>query len=80
MALLAVAMVVTGAQPVQRQLVRFEAKGVLRIEPDAVRKITLGGGGRQAAVVRGGDGGWVLEGAPRSRVPRRPTSIPRSRC
>ena len=50
-----VAMVVTGAQPVQRQLVRFEAKGVLRIEPDAVRKITLTGGGRQAAVVRGGD-------------------------
>ena len=57
-----VAMVVTGAQPVQRQLVKFEAKGVLRIEPDAVRKITLGGGGRQAALVRGGDGGWALEG------------------
>ena len=58
-----VAMVVTGAQPVQRQLVRFEAKGVLRIEPDGVRKITLGGGGgRQAALLRGGDGGWALEG------------------
>jgi hypothetical protein len=57
-----VAMVVTGAQPVQRQLVRFEAKGVLRIEPDAVRKITFGGGGRQAALVRGGDGGWAREG------------------
>jgi hypothetical protein len=57
-----VAMVVTGAQPVQRQLVRFEAKGVLRIEPDVVRKITLGGGGRQAALVRGGDGGWAREG------------------
>jgi hypothetical protein len=57
-----VAMVVTGAQPVQRQLVRFEAKGVLRIEPDVVRKITLGGGGRQAALVHGGDGGWALEG------------------
>jgi hypothetical protein len=57
-----VAMMVTGAQPVQRQLVRFEAKGVLRIEPDAVRKIALAGGGRQAALVRGGDGGWAREG------------------
>lgn len=57
-----VAMVVTGAQPVQRQLVKFEAKGVLRIEPDAVRKVTLAGGGRQAALVRGGDGGWAREG------------------
>ena len=57
-----VAMVVTGAQPVQRQLVKFEAKGVLRIEPEAVRRITLGGGGRQVVLVRGGDGGWALEG------------------
>ncbi len=31
-------MVVTGAQPVQRQLVKFEAKGVLQIEPEAVQK------------------------------------------
>ena len=36
------AMVVGGAQPVQRQLVKFEAKGVLQIEPEAVQKITLG--------------------------------------
>ena len=56
-----VAMVVFGAQPVQRQLVKFEAKGVLRIEPDAVQKITLGAGGRQATLVRGGNGGWALE-------------------
>ena len=57
-----VAMVVTGAQPVQRQLVKFEAKGVLRVEPDGVRKITLGGGGQQVVLVRGDDGGWVREG------------------
>ncbi|MGZ5903508.1 MAG: DUF4340 domain-containing protein [Reyranella sp.] len=57
-----VAMVVTGAQPVQRQLVKFEAKGVLRIEPEAVRKVTLVGGGRQAALARAGDGGWTREG------------------
>jgi hypothetical protein len=56
-----VAMVVTGAQPVQRQLVKFEAKGVLQIEPQAVQRITLGRGGRQVALVRSGDAGWVLE-------------------
>jgi hypothetical protein len=57
-----VAMVVTGAQPVQRQLVKFEAKGVLQIEPEAVRRITLGGDGRPVVLVRTGDGGWAVEG------------------
>lgn len=56
-----VAMAVTGAQPVLRQLVKFEAKGVLQIEPAAVKRITLGGGGRQVALVRSGDAGWTLE-------------------
>ena len=57
-----VAMVVTGAQPVQRQLVKFEAKGVLQIEPEAVqedharRRRTAG-----RCCVRSGDGGWALE-------------------
>lgn len=57
-----VAMVVNGAQPVQRQLVKFEAKGVLPIEPEAVQKVTLGKSGRQVALVRNGQGGWALEG------------------
>ncbi len=57
-----VAMVVTGAQPVHRQLVKFEAKGVLPIEPEAVQKVTLGHGGRQIVLARRGDGGWALEG------------------
>ena len=57
-----VAMVVTGAQPVQRQLVKFEAKGVLQIEPQAVQRITLGRGGRQVVLARNGEeGGWALE-------------------
>jgi len=57
-----VAMVVTGAQPVQRQLVKFEAKGVLQIEPQAVQRITLGRGGRQVVLARsGGEAGWALE-------------------
>jgi hypothetical protein len=56
-----VAMVVTGAQPVHRQLVKFEAKGVLQTEPQAVQRITLGGGGRQVVLARSGEGGWALE-------------------
>lgn len=57
-----VAMVVTGAQPVQRQLVKFEARGVLQVEPEAVTRIALGGGGRQLVLVRNSDGGWGLQG------------------
>ena len=57
-----VAMVVTGAQPVLRQLVTFEAKGVLSIEPEAVQRITLGRGGRQVVLTRRGEGGWTLDG------------------
>jgi hypothetical protein len=55
------AMVVNGAQPKQRQLVKFEAKGVLRLEPEAVRRITLKRGGRQAELRRGAEGTWTLE-------------------
>ena len=57
-----VTMVVTGAQPVQRQLVKFEAKGVLPIEPEAVQSITLGRGGRQVVLTRRGEGGWQRDG------------------
>ncbi len=55
-------MVVIGAQPVQRQLVKFEARGVLPIEPEAVQRITLGRGDWQIVLVRRGEGGWALEG------------------
>jgi hypothetical protein len=56
-----VAMVVTGAQPVQRQLVKFEAKGVLPVEPQEVQAVTLGRDGRQVVLRRSGDGSWALE-------------------
>jgi hypothetical protein len=56
-----VAMVVIGAQPVQRQLVKFEAKGVLQIEAQAVHGITLGRGGRRVVLARSDEGGWALE-------------------
>lgn len=57
-----VAMVMIGAQPVQRQLVKFEAKGVLPIGPEAVQRVTVGRGGREVALVRRGEGSWALEG------------------
>ncbi|MFO1161955.1 MAG: hypothetical protein U1E60_24165 [Reyranellaceae bacterium] len=57
-----VAMVVTGAQPVQRQLVKFEAKGVLQLEPEAVQRIALGRGGQHVVLVRRREGGWAIEG------------------
>jgi hypothetical protein len=56
-----VAMVVIGAQPIQRQLVKFEANGVLRIEPQGVVKITLSRGRRQVVLARSGEGGWTSE-------------------
>ena len=56
-----VTMVLAGAQPVNRQLVKFEAKGVLPIEPEAVQRITLGRGGRQVVLTRRGEGGWALD-------------------
>jgi hypothetical protein len=55
-------MVVIGAQPVHRQLVKFEAKGVLPIEPEAVQRVTLGRAGRELVLARRGEGGWTLEG------------------
>lgn len=57
-----VVMVMTGAQPVQRQLVKFEAKGVLSTEPEAVQKLTLGRGERQVSFTRRSEGGWALQG------------------
>jgi hypothetical protein len=56
-----VAMVLIGAQPIQRQLVKFEANGVLHTEPQEVIKITLGRTGRQIALTRSGDGGWTSQ-------------------
>ena len=57
-----VVMVVNGAQPKQRQRVAFEAKGVLRLEPEGVGKIVLGRAGQQRELLRRANGGWVLTG------------------
>lgn len=56
-----VAMVVVGAMPMQRQLVRFEAKGVLAVSPDAVRRVSVRRDGRDLTLVRTGENAWSTE-------------------
>jgi len=57
-----IAMVVTGALPQQRQLVKFEAKGVMKLEPDLVKRVEIHQGDRKAVLLRAPGGGWVAEG------------------
>ena len=54
-----VAMVVSGAMPVQRQLVRFEAKGVLKLPPDEVTRVELSRGTRLVTLLRTGETEWA---------------------
>ena len=53
------AMVVSGAMPVQRQLVRFEAKGVLKLPPDEVKRVELSRGTRRVTLLRTGETEWA---------------------
>jgi hypothetical protein len=53
------AMVLTGSQPVQRQLVPFEAKGVLATRPEHVRRVELSRGTERITVVRTGEKSWA---------------------
>ena len=55
------AMVVVGAMPVQRQLVRFEAKGVLSLPPESVRRVTVTRDGRTVTLLRTGENAWSTE-------------------
>jgi hypothetical protein len=62
-------MVVTGALPRQRQLVKFEAKGVMQLAPERIGTVALRSGERSAVFVRTPDGGWARDGgAPLDRV------------
>jgi len=54
-----VAMVVRGAMPVQRQLVRFEAKGVLKLPPDEVTRVELSRGTSRVTLLRTGATKWA---------------------
>lgn len=53
------AMVVSGAQPVQRQFVEFEAKGVLKTPPERIRRIELVRADESVSLLRRGENGWV---------------------
>jgi hypothetical protein len=54
-----VAMVLSGAQPVQRQLASFEPKGVLQIPPAQVHRIDLRRGAERITLVRTGETTWA---------------------
>ncbi|HKB83330.1 MAG TPA: hypothetical protein VKD04_09020 [Burkholderiales bacterium] len=57
-----VAMVISGALPEQRQLVKFEAKGVMKLEPDRISRVELHQSERKAVLLRTPDGGWATQG------------------
>jgi hypothetical protein len=57
-----VAMVISGALPEQRQLVKFEAKGVMKLEPDRISRVELHLGERMAVLLRTPDGNWAVQG------------------
>lgn len=57
-----IAMVVSGALPQQRQLVKFEAKGVMKLEPELVSRVEIHQGERKAVLLRAASGEWVAGG------------------
>jgi hypothetical protein len=54
-----VGMVMSGSQPVLRQNVSFEAKGVLRLAPEQVRRVEISRGGERLGAVRTGEKSWA---------------------
>jgi hypothetical protein len=66
LALLAVAfmaaMVLTGSLRETRQLAKFEAKGVLKLPPEHVRRVELRVGEHTVTFVRAPNKGWVYSG------------------
>lgn len=57
-----VGMVLSGSQPVLRQNVAFEAKGVLVLAPEQIRRIEISRGDERLGAVRTGDKGWATAG------------------
>lgn len=53
------AMAVSGAMPVQRQLVRFEAQGVLKVPPEQVSRVELSSGTQRLTLLRQGETEWA---------------------
>jgi hypothetical protein len=57
-----VIMLLAGALPERRHLVRSEANGVLRLAPESITRVTIAAQGLPAVFVRKADG-WVREGS-----------------
>jgi hypothetical protein len=57
-----VAMTIAGALPQQKQLVKFEAKGVMKLAPESITQVKIEVGSRSAILVRQ-DEKWVVEGS-----------------
>lgn len=57
-----VAMVMSGSQPVLRQNVAFEARGILEIAPEQVRRIELSRGSERLSALRAGEKNWKTTG------------------
>jgi hypothetical protein len=57
-----VAMVLTGSLPETRQLAKFEAKGVLKVAPEDVRRVELRVDEHTATFVHDANKGWVQSG------------------
>jgi hypothetical protein len=55
-------MVISGEQPRQRQFVEFEAKGVLKIPPEQVRRIELVQADQHLSLLRQGEDNWATPG------------------
>lgn len=56
-----VVMAVSGALPQQRQLVKFEAKGLMSQAPERITRVEIDKAGKTVAFVRSG-GNWLREG------------------
>ena len=55
-----ITMVVVGALPEQKQLVKFEAKGVMKLQPELVSRVELQRG-IESAILKRAAGGWTRE-------------------
>lgn len=56
-----VVMAVAGALPQQKQLVKFEAKGLMKVEPESIDRVKIEVGSRSATLLRRGEA-WTIEG------------------
>ena len=56
------AMVVIGALPEQRQLVKFEPRGVMKLQPELISRVELHRATGKVALLRIADSHWTAEG------------------